>query len=460
MRRLRDKLGSDFDVAVGALALALTFFVMIFVASGKFGDLVRGGGRTLKVQFANVQQLRASGFMHNPSDVRIDGLSVGHVSSVALDPGARTATATLSLQSSAGPVYADATAALRWQSLLGADFYVAIDRGSPSAGLLGSRPIPAEHTSNQVELEDITSVIQGGARAGLEAMPSELATALSDPHSLPHALSTLARIAPAATVALRAVQGQEPASDVQTLISSTGAALHAVDRPNDQLGQLVAGAAATLGTTGDNQAALASTIAQAPAALDSTQLTLHQLDGTLALADPLIAELQGPAPRVAPTLAALHPTVVQANSLLRHAVPLLRALRPTAQSLQITANLALPLLGRLTPVLDRVNGNVLPYLNEVDPSTGRTTAEMIGPGIAVYANAGGSVDTQGRMFRFPLSLGSSPAYLPCQTYLNNPDAAQTVACQTLQQALQSVLSYTSSPTGAAAALRQSSGGRP
>jgi hypothetical protein len=41
----------------------------------------------------------------------------------------------------------------------------------------------------------------------------------------------------------------------------------------------------------------------------------------------------------------------------------------------------------------------------------------------------------------------SPVYLPCQIYYGNPDAKKLIECQTLQQALQSLLSY--NPLGGA-----------
>jgi hypothetical protein len=51
----------------------------------------------------------------------------------------------------------------------------------------------------------------------------------------------------------------------------------------------------------------------------------------------------------------------------------------------------------------------------------------------------------GHFIRFPATSGSSPVYLPCQIYYGNPDAQKLIECQTLQQALQTYLSY--SPFG-------------
>jgi len=431
----------DRRVALGLGVLVLTFGAFVFVGSGRFARMFDGNGRTVKVSFAHAQQLRDFGFMRAGSDVRINGVDVGIVKSVSGDPGARSATATLGLKDSAGPIYADARAALRWRTLLGANYYIALDRGSPKAGPLGSKVIPPSRTSNQVELEDITSVLRGDARRGLRTLPRELATGLEEPAELRGLLTTLNRVAPAAATGLRAVRGERPDSDLRTLVSASASVVRALDTPTERLRDVVAGAAATLTTTADREQELRETVARAPASLQSTQVTLRRLDRTLTLLDPLVATLQRPAPQIAPTLAALRPTVQRASRMLNSARPLLRSLRPTARSLAQTAREGLPLLQRLTPALDNLDDKVLPYLGEKDPITERSTAQMIGPAIAVYANSGGLVDEIGRAIRFPLGVGNSSTYGPCQTYFNNPDQGKQIACQTLQEALKSVLTW-------------------
>ena len=101
----------------------------------------------------------------------------------------------------------------------------------------------------------------------------------------------------------------------------------------------------------------------------------------------------------------------------------------------------------LEPSLERTDKTILPMLSEKDPQTTKSTAVMIGgtfEGLA--AGAGGQMDVNGHFIRFPATSGSSPLYsLPCQTYFANPDKAEIVACQTLQQALKTYLNY--SPLG-------------
>ena len=422
----------------------ITVGVVIALIAGDFTGVLRGafsgGGRTVKAVFGDTQQLTKGDF------VRIQGVDVGHVTGITLDPGARHSTVTMSLDSSAGPLYADSSASLRWRTVLGASYAVSLDRGTPGAGPLGSQTIPQSRTSNQVELDDVAALDRGSVRRGLQTMPGELARALRDAQPPAQALGTLADISPALTTGLAAVRGQTLDSDLRNAVTASARTVRALDAPNNQLQTLVAAASATLQTTASAGSDISATIAESPAALQGADTTVKQLNTTLSAADPLIARLTPTAPAIATTVARLHPTVVGLNDLLRRAVPLLEALRPAVGSLADAARGGLPLLNALTPSFDRVNNTILPYLGETDPGTQHTTSEMIGgtfTGLGSGATA--QMDANGHFIRFPVTAGSSPAYLPCQIYYGNPDKTKLVECQSLQQALQTFLSY--SPLG-------------
>jgi ABC-type transporter Mla subunit MlaD len=434
------RLDSTVLIGVGTVAAALLFMVAAF--TGWFGTVFSGSTHDVKAVFASTQQVRSG------DDVRIHGITVGQVGSMQLDPGARTSTMTMALDHSAGPLYADARATVRWKLLLGGSFYVDLDRGTPAAGPLGSRAIPVNHTGNQVELEDVISFAKGASQTGLQTIPGELAKALRDAQPPTRALGTLADVAPSVAKGLHAVRGQQADQDLKTLVSASADTVHALDTANHDVRGVVAGAAATLTTTAARQADIQSTLAQAPGVLQRTDATLSGLDTTLGLADPLLARLHGPAADVAPTIASLHPTVVGADQLLRKAVPLLNALRPAVSSLASTARQGVPLLDGLTPSINRLSDTILPYLNEVDPETKHTTAEMIGPTMAALGpNIAGQLDDNGRFIRFPATAGSQPAYLPCQENFGNPDKTKLLECETLQAALNSFLHYNPIPGG-------------
>jgi phospholipid/cholesterol/gamma-HCH transport system substrate-binding protein len=440
MNRLASRILHD-RIALGFVTLSVGLVLLAADFSGVIHTVFSSGGRTVKAVFANTQQL-AKGDL-----VRIKGVDVGKVTGIELDPGARSATVSMSIDDSAGPLYADARAALRWRTVLGASYAVYLDRGTANAGSLAARTIPETRTTSQVEVEDVLSADQGSARTSLQTMPGELAKALRDPTPPARAFGTLADVSPAVAQGVGALRGQQADTDLRNVISATAATVRALDAPNDQLRSLVAGAAATLETTAARQADIRSTIAQAPGVLQSTDTTVRRLDTTLALADPLIAQLLVPASDVAPTVAQLRPTLTGADRLAQHAVPLLQALRPAVSSLASAARAGVPLLIGLTPSIDRVDRTILPFMGAKDPQTQHSASEMVG-GVfsALGSGASAQMDGGGHFIRFPATFGSSPAYLPCQTYVGNPDASKLIECESLQQALKDLLSY--SPFGA------------
>lgn len=427
--------GSDRTVGTIVVVASLGFILLVFSGSlttvqGVFGP----SSQTLHAVFANTQQLQSGNF------VRIDGADVGTVSGIKLDSGARTATVSMDV-SKTGPLYANATASLRWRLLLGGSFYVSINRGTPSAGPLNGATIPVSRTSSQVELDDVASVVSGGARSGLQTMPRELATALAHPLVPGQDLATLAGVAPSIAGGAKALRGVLPDTDLVDLLHNANNTMQALDNPTASIQNLVSGAAATTGVTAAREADLQSTFAQAPATLQQTNTTMTELNTTLGLVHTLLDKLQGPAPQVAPALAALRPTVTDAAQMLSRAVPLLRALQPTVNSLARTAKAGSPLLVALTPSLERLDQTILPYMNEKDPHSHLSMAETFGPAVATLGVAGASEDQVSHILEFPATAGSSPLDLGCHENFGNPNAKQLVECDELSKALSSVLGY-------------------
>lgn len=424
----------------GLLGL-VTLTVVGVAVLGNFTGVVRSlleerGKREVVAIFPSTQQLRSGSY------VRVRGIDVGKVQRLeSIDGGRSTRVTMLVDDDGAGPLYRDAHASLRWRTILGSAFYIDIDPGHVSDGTLDG-PIPRAQTSTQIELEDITSVFRNGARAGVQTLPGELSTALSDHETPARLLGDVADEAPAIAKGVGALRGQRRDADLQQLVTSTSDVVDVLGRSRNALHDLVDGAAATLATTGQRGAAIDATLSLSAAALRRTTTTMRALQQTLAIADPVVAALQRPAGKVGPTLAKLNPTVRDADTLLTKAVPLLKDLRPTARSLARTAQKGLPLLTELEPSIDRVDERILPYLAAKDEGTGNTTIQAIGGFAAAWGGGfAGQRDANGGLLRFALSAGSAPLYLPCQTYVNNPDKAKQIECESLQKTLDRIFTY-------------------
>jgi phospholipid/cholesterol/gamma-HCH transport system substrate-binding protein len=422
---------------LGVFTLLIGIGFVLGVLGGVIGpQMFGGGGRRVTAVFANAEQLIPG------DEVRVQGVLEGSVTSIHLSPGGRTTTVVMSVPASAGPLYRDATATLAWKTILGGSFNVNLSRGNPSAGTLGSYTIPVSHTANQVELDDVLTVDNGGARTGLQRTFPALATALSNPKPPARLLGTLATVSPVLASGVGALRGEIQDSDLRSLVTGAASTVQALNAPDGELRGLVQGAAATVGVTAARAQDIEAALDEATPAMVQTKTTFAQLQTTFGLADPLLRTLSGSVGQVAPAIRALYPTVTGANTLLNTAVPLLHALPPTLKSLATTAHQGVPLLDTITPSLSRLESTILPYLNTVDPASGRTAAEMIGPTTeALGPDIAGQEDQNGHFIRFPATAGSSPLYLPCQIYAANPSSKQLLACESLQTALSSFLDY-------------------
>lgn len=428
------------DVVLGAAVLSGLTLVIVLIFSGILAGMFDvEPTRTVRATFRDAQQVRPG------VDVRVDGVNAGTVESVSLDAGNRSATVTMNVKQSAGTLYDDASAVLRFKTVLGGVFYVDLERGSPSHPALGDATIPMARTARQVEVDDVTAAFKGGARSGLKALPRELADAFRDHQAPARLLNTAAEASPGLAAGLNALRGQRVDWDLQNLLKNTANTVRILDTPRDDVRTAIQGAAATLQTTALRGDDIRTLLRVSPPAGHEIDTTLTRLRTTLDAVDPLVAKLQRPAADVAPTFAAVRPVLVSARSLLNRSVPLLRALRPTAASLAVTAHKGRPLLKGLTPSINRTNDSVLPMLSEVDPGTQKSTAVMIGGTLIALSGAASSMDMNGHYLAFPATTGSSPFALPCQLYLANPDSAELAVCDELGEALKTYLSY--SPLG-------------
>jgi phospholipid/cholesterol/gamma-HCH transport system substrate-binding protein len=417
----------DRKALLGATILAVGFALFVLLFFGVIPRLLAGSGTTVRANFAS------TGSLHKGEPVRIDGVTIGKVKRITVNPGGQGATVEMGLEKDAGPLYANARASIKWRTLLGASYAVALERGTPGLGGLGDAVIPERRTSFQVELDDITGSFTADARRGMQETFDELPKTFSDPDEPGNVLKAITKQAPDVTKGLTALRGQRPNSDIHDLIAETGRAMKVLDAPQQRLRSLVQNAAITTQTTGARSREIQDTISIAAAAMPRVRATLADLNGTLATGTPLLKELQDPAGDIAPTLRDLHGTVADADRLLsKQGQPLLDTLRPTASSLAATARNGIPLLDDLAPSLERVDGKILPDLATMSPESKHTTYQMIGPAVAGLDGIGSHYDAESTYIRFTGNGGARIVDdLPCRAFFTDPGAAAFLQCQEL-----------------------------
>ncbi|WP_354701412.1 hypothetical protein DSM112329_01724 [Paraconexibacter sp. AEG42_29] len=421
-------------VLVGVVSTAVLAFVVVAVYSGAYRKPFAADTTTVRAVFTDTAQLTKS------DPVRVKGVNVGTVSDITLDGDGRTATVTMKVDETAAPIYADATATLRWRTVLGGTFAVDLDRGSSTAGTL-TGPIPAVRTEGQVELDDVLASVRGPQRAGLQSLLHELPQVFADPAAPATALDTLAASAPDLRKALAAARGRSD-GDLPALVRNTAAAVRAVNTPGDAIRDVVQGGATTLTTTGNRAGDIGQAIDLLADITPRVRATLTRLDTTLTGVDGLADDLDAPAGQLAPAVARLRPVVRRAEPLLRDVRPLVRRLRPAVRSLVVTARAGTPVIEDLTPSVDRVRDTILPFLAERDAVSKRTTYEMIGPTFASTNSAMAGYDKSSSLFRFPLfAQGTAIDSLPCGEIITDPEKSAVLQCENLMSSIKQLSGY-------------------
>ncbi|MEA2346484.1 MAG: phospholipid/cholesterol/gamma-HCH transport system substrate-binding protein [Thermoleophilaceae bacterium] len=417
-------------VGLTILVVGAALFALFFL--GVIPQLLNGAMRTVRADFVS------TGSLHVGEPVRIDGANVGTVRKVTVHPGGQGATVEMALENSSGDLYADATAAIQWRTLLGASYAVALGRGTPAAGPLGTKVIPQQRTSYQVELDEVTGALRQGARTGMQSIFHELPKAFADKDVPGSTLRDLAANAPQIATGLDALRGTDPDEDVANLVAYTGRAMRALGASPDELNALVRDAAITFGTTGAHGADISDTLVTAASALPRVRSTLTRLDRTLDLTNPVLNRLRDNSGRLSPALAQLDPVVRDADKLLSDkAEPLMDSLRPTARSLARTARGGSPLLKELAPSLGRIQDTILPDLARKSPESDHTTYEMIGPAVAGVDAMAAHYDSSSHYIRlFGSGGGRVLDSLPCRAYFTDPGSDSLLQCQQASDAFQ------------------------
>jgi phospholipid/cholesterol/gamma-HCH transport system substrate-binding protein len=414
---------------VGVVALlALAFFLSLTHSIPFVGK----GGRVVHADFQTARQV-------NPkTPVRVHGVEVGKVEAVEYDAARRVTEVAFRVTDDEVRLREDASAAVRWRTVLGGRMELALEPGSPSAPGLGDGRIPSSRTRIQTELEDVTRSLGGPAVAGTRTLLRELPKALEG-RAAARAIDVLGPSLRPFGPAMRAVRG-EHSGDLEALVSSGARMARGAERGRAALGAFVRGAQRTLRTTADRRAQIAATFERAPGALDSTARVARDIDATLPVLDGLVSELRPGARRLGPVLARAHPTVVKLRDVLRQSRPLVSSLRPAVDRLADASGIGRRLLASLDPTVRRLQNDLVPYLEREDEDVARPVYQLIGPTFSSLAAASGQYDDSGHLINFPVQPAeNSLTFIPCSTFAADPTAAEKLRCDAVNQALDRLL---------------------
>jgi virulence factor Mce-like protein len=396
------------------------------------------GGRLVTAYFKEPNQVQAGN-----TPVRVDGIDVGTVSSVTEADGGRYGRVVLRITDSNLTLHTDATAALQFRTLLGANFVVNLNPGSSSAPELSNNTIPLSHTSVQTELDDILKVFNNNTSLATRTDLKQLSASMSGSQLKTLVQDLAPTLAPTAT-AFNALRGEQ-SNDLSTLVSSASQTVHTLAADRSDLETLVSGGASALGAVSGERQALASALQEAPTTLDSTVAVSHSVEATLPSLNTLLTALGPGARELGPAAAATQPTVRKLRTVLDRVQPLLTSLRPAISDLSAAATPGDAVLTGLGPTLTRLNTQLLPWLDSDDSDLKRPIYELIAPTLASLGSAASEYDDNSHVIHFPIQPElNSLTIVPCTLFIKAPTPGDLLQCASLNSVLDELLGATTS----------------
>jgi phospholipid/cholesterol/gamma-HCH transport system substrate-binding protein len=421
MRRHRSRVSNAMAGVIAAVVI-LAVCYLVFGGSLPF----QGSGYVLKAAFTVETQL------HLGSPVRVAGVNVGTVTGVNRLSGSSTAAvATMTIEPSALPIHADATADIRPRLFLEGNFYIDLHPGTPEAPTIASgATLPAAQTSGPVQLDRVLSALNSNARANLQTLlqglgesfngrPTAAQDATQDPsvrgltagQALNGSLKYAAGAFKASTIVNAALLGQQP-HDLSGVVAGNAHLFAALASSQSRLADLVTTFDATMGALAARQQDLSTTISLLPPLLRSADSALGPLQASFGPTREFARELTPSVKQLDPTIGAGLPWLAQSTALLSPSElgGLLSSLTPAVQGTTSTLISSRSLLSGSDALARCFVHTVIPTGNESiqDPpvTTGLQVYQELFQSAAGLAGTAQNLDGNGRYVRAATGGGS------------------------------------------------------
>jgi virulence factor Mce-like protein len=297
-------------------------------------------------------------------NVEIAGAVVGSVKDIVLTPQHR-ARVEMDVQTGFAPFHADATCAIKPQSLIGEKF-VECDPGSPDAAQLRGSTVPLARTSAPVDIDLIFAALREPYVQRLSLVVNELGTGLAGrPHDLQVAIKRANPALQEFDRVLRIVNRDR--TQLGRVIDRSDTVLSQLAPHDRDVTRFIDRAGAATADVAAHRDALGKALDEFPPLLDQLDPAATSLAGAAADARPVVHELSAATPQLRALLAQLEPLTSAGRPALRalrtasdEGLKAVAAARPVAQRLRPAAALiphVADLGAQLTASL-RTNGSV------------------------------------------------------------------------------------------------------
>jgi phospholipid/cholesterol/gamma-HCH transport system substrate-binding protein len=349
---------------------------------------------TVHATFANANGLQPG------SLVRIAGVNVGTVASVAPEPGCRSgggshsacqaADVTMNLSHQGLPIHDDATFAIRPRIFLEGNFFVDISPGTPSAPVAqDGHTFPIQQGVEPVQFDQVLTGLQSNTRQNLQILLQQYGKAVKQ--SGPSFNRSIQYWLPAyeySSIVSHDALGIQP-HDLSNYIAAQGDVSGALDTHPKNLEDLVTGFNTTAGAFARENRALQQTVLELPQTLSAAIPAFNALNAAFpplrTLARALVPGVKSTGPMVDASL----PFVTQLNDLVQPSElrGLTADLRPTVPALARLTKDTIPLMrNEVRPAASCVVGVIYPWSQLTVPDSNFTSSNGF-PARKVYVEA-------------------------------------------------------------------------
>ena len=359
----------------------------------------------IKIPFSEATQLAEQ------SDIRISGVNVGKVQSIALAPNGKQALVTADIDDKFAPLPESTRAILRTKTLLG-ETYIELTSGSRNGPKLADgATVPETNVAESTQLDEIFRTFDPETRAAFQSWMQEAAVAINgQAQGLSYGLGELEPTAFDLDKVFRVLATQRLA--VGQLFRNGAATFRALRGREGELASLIQSSNAVFQTTARRNHDIEALFRAFPTFLDESKLTLNRLKGFAVNADPLMRQLVPAAEQLSPTLIAFSKLAPEAKGFFYGLAPVI-ARAPTAFPAlrQLLRDDFPPLLRALDPFLRNLN----PVLTGLNLYKHEVTSLFANVTAATEGTLTGASDAQGRSLHYlrvvgPLNPESVAAY--------------------------------------------------
>jgi phospholipid/cholesterol/gamma-HCH transport system substrate-binding protein len=303
----------------------------------------------IKVPFDEATQLAEQ------SDVRISGVNVGKVQSIALAPNGKQALATVDVDDQYAPLPESTRAILRTKTLLG-ETYIELTPGSRNGPeLADGGTLPEANVAQSVQLDEIFRTFDAQTRAAFQDWMQEAAVAIQGQgQGLSYAIGQLEPTFTEFDKLFRLLDTQRLA--VSQLFRNGATTFRALRGREGELASLIQSSNAVFQTTARRDRDIEALFRAFPTFLDESRLTFNRLKGFSIKADPVVRQLVPAAEQLSPTLISIAKLAPESKALFEGLAPVIkRAPTGFAALRKLFRDEFPPLLRALEPFLRNLN---------------------------------------------------------------------------------------------------------